>query len=235
VETGIRVYELQLVPSAAQLESLASRFQSDEDIGEIWKPEILDDLAASLRTQDVADRYDAYADLVARFVTVEMDTVTPGKSGLGRISPSDPPPRFGAEYRRKLKAGGAYELVAPIVERLVFCGYAAGVMLNSVLADTPQQVVDRNPQEAYRLWLREFAPTYWEMKPTLDPSESAPSAMCWQLAYPDVEEYQAATEQLKIGKGLRKSVVSPEARKNGYVLYFMGVGLALFFAGTDAV
>jgi hypothetical protein len=82
-----------------------------------------------LRNRQLADEYAPWTPLVSRFVEAELDAEAPSKRGMGRITGGDPPPRFGAKYRRVLEDDEASAVFEHAAQQTVLGGFAARAAL----------------------------------------------------------------------------------------------------------
>ena len=87
---------------------------------------------------------------IYRFVTAELDYVTPGDRGLGRIDTHLP--RFAAYHRERLREAGEplADAVRSAIEQVMMSGYAISVALHkeTPVASTPDTVED-----VFRAWV----------------------------------------------------------------------------------
>ncbi len=115
-------WEPRITPEtvAGELAKLATHLRAEELEGELQAG------ATALEQSDVADAYGRDSRFVARWLTVELDTTTPGKNAIGRFVN---PPRFGAKYRKQLRDADARERLGTIAERLILGGFAAGAAI----------------------------------------------------------------------------------------------------------
>ena len=96
---------------------------------------------------------DAY-ECVRVLVGSELDTLTPGERGLGRMSTAVP--RFGGHFRESLTQHWATQL-GLMMEYLVIEGFATAVVYDFITADTPAEVRARPVDVLFERWATHIA------------------------------------------------------------------------------
>jgi len=145
-------YEPQIVSEQRTREGLAevrACFVAAYDPEQL--PPMWDDMLAAIDKPAVVALYVKCVPLVARLIGAELDTETPGKRGLGRLSPS--PPRLGARFRRKIRDADVQRELGGSAERVVLGGYGAAAGLYQSRRDGPPGLRERSEQEIWRLWV----------------------------------------------------------------------------------
>jgi hypothetical protein len=87
---------------------------------------------------------------ISRLVQSELDTTTPGRRGLGRMS--EQPARFGGLYRSRLKQH-MHEDFARSFEDLCVAGIGAAFAYDALIADSPSELRQRPPEAMFERWV----------------------------------------------------------------------------------
>lgn len=108
IEAGMDSYEPAIRPEAAgqAMREFADWVRNDQIMRETWSEQV-EEIARGMERPDVARLYSEGVPFIARFLTVELDIKNDVRKGIGRVTPGDPPPRFGKKYARRLRLTGA--------------------------------------------------------------------------------------------------------------------------------
>jgi hypothetical protein len=137
-----------------ETESLALGFSNT--MKEAVPADQMEKALAFIRDEASISAFVEHLPLVHRWISAEMDTDAPSKRGIGRLADGDPPPRFGAKYRKQLEDPEARAAIGLGVERLVLAGYCFQA------AFFTGQVVDRAQDVVWAGWLRHLTASYNE-------------------------------------------------------------------------
>lgn len=211
-----------LVPEAVQ--GVAEWIEGPE-ICELWgSPDLPIRQASAIRADDVASTYVEALPFVARFLTVELDSQTPGNNGIGRVMDGDPPPRFGGKFRKQLRQPEIRREAGRVIEKFILDGFLGNAIASMVFySETRIPGSSESIEQMYRQWVRDFAPTWWEVIPTVDPNESLIGFLFGSTAMPTIMEYRTLCERHRIGTSFGK-----RKRKETYANYFFAVGWCLY-------
>jgi hypothetical protein len=188
---------------------------------------------AKVREPNVVQTYARCLPLIQRFLTAELDTVTPTKRGIGRTSDAEPPPRLGAKYRKQLTPPDARVRVGEIMERVILGGFAARVAINENLVENPIPFVERDLHDIWGDWIFSFFSAWQDT----DLSKADPEhlEMLWTMvvATKPLDDFVRTAEKLKIVKrGPFKGIRNYRALT--LMQYYIGTGRALWWANTDS-
>jgi hypothetical protein len=217
-----------------EFETAATKFA--EAAKDVYTPEGLEDTLASLRDKILIATYAQHLPLVHRFVVAEMDTDAPSKRGIGRLADGDPPPRFGAKYRKQLRDQAAQRDIGLAAERLVLSGFAAQA------AFYEEALQERSDEEAWLLWLRHLSAFYNDTSELASRAKAEEQstvgitgAMMITLGDHGGSELMEGYETHRILRSLRRINSWSNARALTYFLLFVGAGRALHHVLSDKV
>jgi hypothetical protein len=178
-------------------------------------------VAERLRDRQVADAFDRAYECVTLLVGSELDTVTPGERGLGRVTTAIP--RLGGQFRTQL-AGAAAGAFGPIMEDLVIHGFATSAGYDRLLPDGPATLRGRTVDEVLPPWVGHISQAF------ADASRSF-LAMAESLAGSSVEAFTRVAAEHGLIRGLRKKRL--EEALAGSAFFLVGAGADLYFFLTS--
>jgi hypothetical protein len=219
--------------AADVLAGVAAAMRTNEVLHATFEEEeIIETAAAALEDPDVTGIYARGVPMIARFLTIELDTEHKIGKGIGRLTPRDPPPRFGAKYRKNLRDPAVADEMGSVLENLALHGFAAMAALNAV-SDPPPDRPSADPlPERWAPLVRNLTPTMHDLvdKLQMDPETASGSGlMIFGVAQPAADDYVLLAEKLRLGK--RRPFGA--ARMVSYMHLFLALGLLVFDTGVD--
>lgn len=216
-------HELGVAPEQAseQLRLVADELRASERLTD----KAAERAAAALEDPDSARVYVENAPLIARFLTVELDTENKIAKGIGRVHPKEPPPRFGDYFARALRQDAARVEVLPLVDRYAFQGFATGVAANGLRNESLDVVFDTPIEDRWRLFLRHLPVTYAAF--TKDPEDGAMAGIRNIVCTPLDEAFEGIVGNLA---GMVRQMRRTRARS--YSWYFPAVGWSAYYASV---
>lgn len=178
-------------------------------------------VAERLRDRQVADAFDSAYECVTLLVGSELDTVTPGERGLGRMTTAIP--RLGGQFRTQL-AGAAAGAFGPIMEDLVIHGFATSAGYDRLLPDGPATLRGRTVDEVLPPWIGHVSQAFAEASRSF-------LAMAESLAGSSVEAFTRVAAEHGLIRGLRKKRL--EEALAGSAFFLVGAGADLYFFLTS--
>ncbi len=217
-------YELSVGPDEcrAELGQIGNELRENPDIED---GQAKDAAVAALSDPMAAQVFEANAPLIARFLTIELDVEHPIAKGIARVHPKEPPPRFGEKFNRSLKQPGMLDRVQPLVDQLVFRGFATAVVANAQWAEPFSLSLDLTPEERWGPFMTHIAATYGAFVDR--PDKSIVSAIKVVVCAPAEAAYDEVAKEL--AGALRPG---RRARAATYKNYFPAVGWAGFYASS---
>ena len=223
---GMVPYELSVAPEQASehLQLVADELEADETL----ITNAAKRAARALRTADAARVYtENAAPFLARFLTIELDTENPIAKGIGRAAVNEPPPRFGEKFRRRLQKPGAMAEIAPIIDQLVFRGYATAVAANGLRHDRKpfELTLDSPIEDRWGSFLGQIFPVWGAFQDEKSYLSTLRDVVC----APADRAYLKALGTLA---GLSRP--GRRMRAKTYRWYFPAIGGASFYSGVTA-
>jgi hypothetical protein len=201
-------------------EVLAAAFEGQENL--------VEEAAQAVDAPSATDAYASGIPMIARFLTIELDTKHKIAKGIGRMAK---PPRFGDKYRKVLRDPDVAEEVESVIERLALHGFAGGVAMNA-MRDEPSTLVARDISERWSLLVRSLTPTSYAIADLLNIDESTASPMpflFFGVVQPAADDYALLAERLRLGRGRPFGAV----RAASYMPFFLALGAMLFDTATN--
>ena len=209
-----------------EFDRFADWVETDGSLSELGE-EIISDFADAIRDPQAALDYAEALPIVARFLTIELDPHIEGKNGIGRV-PGEDPPRFGGQYRKKLRDPSDQHRVGETLERLIFSGYASLLSVNAI-GDSKSELLDRSLDERWTPFMRGILGNWYDLAEGIDESRPAQSYILL-LSIPAMNDYEEVVTDLKLDRGLRRS---SEARMALYAPFFIAVGSSLWASNAS--
>jgi hypothetical protein len=224
LEPGMTPYDLAVDPdqAAEQLRIVAQELRS----GDRLSVEAADLAGAALEDPEAASIYADQARFIARFLTIELDTENSIGKGIGRVHPSEPPPRFGDKFGRSLRRPGVKDEIFPLVDEYTFRGFATAVAANGLRKERYDLNLDTPIGDRWVRFMRHLFPTYGEF--TKRP-EASPVAGIRNIVCAPVDEAFADVLGRLAGpvRQFRRS------RALTYTCLFPAVGWAAYYAASS--
>lgn len=101
--------------------------------------------------EESASLYQRSLPVVARFIGTELDTVTPGIRGVGRVGQH--PPRLGGKFRSKLQSADAQNAIGAKIESILIAGFAGAIGVYSGLSSGPPEPVNLETDALWERWV----------------------------------------------------------------------------------
>jgi hypothetical protein len=192
---------------------------------EVLRPFAAEDEVVQLALDTAAEptigaHYLHHLEAASLFCGSELDTATPGKRGLGRMTVATWP-RLGGAYRKRLNAE-AKARIGPIIEALLLDGFVIGVAVDPLRHGGPHQRRCRTLAETMDLWVLQLAHAY-------DPDSNLMSALFASAAEADLERLRDLVKELR--GPLRRG---PFARSQLGIIggLYVSAGIALYDTST---
>lgn len=222
LEPGMIPYELSIAPEDAgeQLRMVGQALEKSRgELSELGAATV----AKALADPEAAQVFRAHVPFIARFLTIELDTENPIGKGIARVHPREPPPRFGDKFGKSLRRVGVKGKVFPVVDQLVFRGFATAVAANGMRDEPFEMDFDTPIEDRWNAFMRHVPLTYAAFaKPPEDSAESRFRAIVCGPVDEAFDEFV----------GVLAGPVRPykRSRARTYTWYFSAVGWSAYYA-----